>query len=124
MLLLKSKWFWIFITVSSLIGFMYHYGGLKEKLAEAYSTVTQITQTLETANRSISRLEDQMSRLDVLIKQRDEQRRQIDQEYEKRISDLLQERDKNVSLSECWDVEFSDDYLNRLRNDADNNNGQ
>lgn len=122
MVLLKSKWFWIFITVSTLIGFTYHYGGLKEELAEAYSTVTQITQTLETANESITKLQDQMQKMDVLIKERDQQRLEIEKQYQNNIDKLLEERSKNVSLSECWDVEFSDNYIERLRNDSADNN--
>lgn len=119
--LLKSKWLWITIIVSSLIGFTYHYGNLKENLANAYNSVTSITTALQTANESMQRLEKQMEILDQKLIERQELRDDVIDEYNKQLQYLTQERKSNVSLDKCWDVSFSDDYLERLRNESAGN---
>lgn len=109
----KSKLFWVAIIVVSLGLFMWHYGGLYEKLGSAYATVTNLTNALETTNKSIQELQKEIDRIDEYVQVRKENREAIHQELNSLKQELLKERNQNESLQECWDVDLGE-YADRL----------
>lgn len=110
----KSKWTWIAIVTMSLLAFIWHYGGLKEDLANAYARVSSLVQALETSNESIARMERELARIDGYILERESERKDIQKEFENIRNEFERERQRNEAFNMCWDVPFSPDFLNRM----------
>lgn len=102
--ILKSKWLWAAIITVTLFLFVYHYGNIRENLSEAYARVNNLVVALETSNQSIKRMEDELERIDQYIQQREQERSDIEDEFDQIRSELQAEIQSNQRLQECWDV--------------------
>lgn len=102
--IIKSKFFWITLTVVALGMFTWHYGNLRENVTEAYARVNNLVVALETSNESVIRMEQELDKIDSYIQSRDSERLDIEAQFNVIRKELLSEVESNKQLQECWNV--------------------
>lgn len=112
----KSKWTWVGVGLLSLVLFIWHYGSLRDDLASAYSELRDVRNALKTTSESLETYKDEVRRQEMVLVEREESRRQLDQQAQQLRNELRKERESNEKLEECWDVPLSDGYIDSLHN--------
>lgn len=102
----------IFSLVGALGIYSWHVSG---QLGAAREQVADLRGALTTSEASISKMEEELERRERILSQRDERQRELERTIRSLQEVVDREREVNEAVSDCWDVRYSDDFTNRLR---------